>query len=85
MYGGSPLLKSGLRNDSLRAPLFIGTLVENWKAMDKIQRRQAAEEVRERLALEGIREVMLFDHNKALQVHYLRNKNKYPGWKDSRG
>ncbi len=76
----SPLLAQGYRNQAGKGPVFIGTLASQWDELERSQRKQGAETIHTRLGLVGVRELMLFDATKRLQVHYVGNKNKYPDW-----
>jgi hypothetical protein len=76
----SSLLVQGYRNQSGKGPVFIGTLASHWEEMKRWQRKQGAEAIHKRLGLVGVRELMLFDERRKLQIHYVGDKNKYPDW-----
>jgi hypothetical protein len=76
----SPLLESGYRTEDGKGPLFMGAFGGGWNDMDDSERKRLAGHVREKLARIGVREVMLYDERKALQVHYVGERNEYPGW-----
>jgi hypothetical protein len=76
----SPLLVSGYRSERGQGLMFIGTLADGWQRMDRTARQKAAEGMRDRLERAGVSEVILFNGERALQVHYVGGTNTYPGW-----
>ena len=62
-------LESGYRNDHGVGPLFIGTLKEDWAQVPAQKRNEAALEAGEALRQMGVKDMMLFDKQRRLQVH----------------
>jgi hypothetical protein len=74
----SPWLETGYRNRDGIGPLFIGTLKEGW--LDEPDRVRAASgrEIGESLSHIGVKQVMLFDGLRRLQVHYRNDEARLP-------
>ncbi|MEE8509376.1 MAG: hypothetical protein V3T07_09950, partial [Myxococcota bacterium] len=82
LAGISPILVSGYRSQGGRGELFIGTLGDDWDQMKEPARREISARVWNGLIEMGVFEIILFDRMHKLQVHYVGDFNKYPGWKD---
>lgn len=83
LAGISPVLVSGYRSQGGRGELFIGTLDDDWQQMKEPARRELSARIWNGLIEMGVFEIILFDRMHKLQVHYVGDFNKYPGWKDS--
>ena len=77
------MLVSGYRSLGGRGELFIGTLGDAWQQMKEPARRELGAHMWNGLIEMGVFEIMLFDRKHKLQVHYVGEFNKFPGWKDS--
>jgi hypothetical protein len=74
----SPYLEDGHRNRRGRGGVFIGTVHEGWYQIDPKRRHKEAIALMTRLAQDGVREAMLFDENRVLQVHVSRGRLQFP-------
>jgi hypothetical protein len=83
LYSGSRLseisryLESAYGTDSGRGPLLVGTLTEEWSALSGVERVAVGKEIGEKLGLDGVPEVMLFDGNRRLEVHYAEGRLRH--------
>jgi hypothetical protein len=73
----SPYLESAYQTDSGRGPLLVGTLNEEWERLSGVERAAIGRKIGEHLGLEGVPEVMLFDAERNLEVHYADEKLRH--------
>ena len=78
----SRYLDSAYRDGHGHGPTFFGTLSLQWNGLSPRARREEAARMGRDLARSGVEQVMLFDQNRALQVHYAGGKLVFP---DPRG
>jgi len=78
----SPWLETGYRNRHGIGPLFIGTLKEDWVDEPDRVRASTGREIGEALSDIGVKQVMLFDQLRRLQVHYRNDEARLPALGD---
>ncbi len=76
----SPYLIHATKDVTSNRALFMGILDDRWFQMGELDQRAAAEILRRRLAAMRLHNVMLFNRNKALKIHYEGSLNRMPGW-----
>ena len=74
----SPYLESGYRSHYGAGPLFIGTVSEFWADIPLDQQVSRGQAIGDRLLKHGVKEVMLFDAERRMRVHYKRGDLYHP-------
>ena len=67
----SPHLSSGARNQEGRGPAFVGTMDDDFFALDAAGQTIAAADLVETLRAQGVRQVMIYDGDHQLRIQAL--------------
>jgi hypothetical protein len=67
----SPYLSRGARSGEGTGPAFVGTIDEDWSALEAVERTQAARSLVRALRAQGLREIMIFDDERRLRIQAL--------------
>jgi len=67
----SPYLSHGARSGEGKGPAFVGTINEDWAALEAVERTQVARNLVQALRTQGVREIMIFDDERRLRIQAL--------------
>ena len=67
----SPHLSRGARNGEGKGTAFVGTIGEEWSALEAAEQMQVAANLVQALRAQGVREIMVFDDDRRLRIQAL--------------
>jgi hypothetical protein len=67
----SPYLSRGARSGEGKGPAFVGTIDEDWFALEATERAEVARDLVRALRAQGVREIMIFDDERRLRIQAL--------------
>ena len=78
----SRYLESAYRDHASQGSMFVAVVDQKWFGLRDRDKRKAAEKIRYRMVEKGVDEILLYDREMSLIVHFKDGKWRMPqGWK----